>query len=441
MSRDADVIVVGAGVAGLAAAKELSRLGLTSVVIEGSHRICGRACAEEIAPEIWFDLGCAWLVGGEANPFTHIAEAMGIALVKDKRAEFGLGKHRFHRNGSALSPEDRRACVAYYNTCNEAIERAAHEGRDVAISEVIDTQNPFAPPFMGAVANAWGLDVDMLSTVDYATPGGDIEYRVVRGLGNLTAAWAADVIVQLDTPARRIDWTGKDIRVTTPNGHLTARTVLITVSTGILASDEIRFVPDLPNWKQEAITSLPMGTENKIGLHFDHDIFGPDGRAYYTIWKDGEVAAKVDADVVGLDTAVVLVGGRFAVGLESEGPEALTEFAVDRVADIFGNDIRKHVSRAIPTAWNTNPWTRGSWACALPGQAHQRAELARPVDGRLFFAGEATIYGAQGTCDGAHDSGIRAAREIAACLRPGQDIGPQDVSVARKTEKENSQTG
>ncbi|MCZ6488270.1 MAG: FAD-dependent oxidoreductase, partial [Gammaproteobacteria bacterium] len=89
------------------------------------------------------------------------------------------------------------------------------------------------------------------------------------------------------------------------------------------------------------------------------------------------------------------------------------DFVVDRIADIFGHDIRKHVNRSIVTAWSTEPWTRGSWACALPGQAYQRANLQRPVDERLFFAGEATVYGGQGTCHGAYQSGIRAAKDIA----------------------------
>jgi monoamine oxidase len=116
---------------------------------------------------------------------------------------------------------------------------------------------------------------------------------------------------------------------------------------------------------------------------------------------------------MGLNTAAVFVGGRHGIWLEKQGQQACHDFAVDRIADIFGHDIRKHVNRSIVTAWSTEPWTRGSWACALPGQAHQRANLQRPVDERLFFAGEATLYGAQGTCHGAYQSGIQTAKEIA----------------------------
>jgi monoamine oxidase len=420
MSREPDIIVVGAGVAGLSAARELSRLGLVCTVIEGSHRIGGRAYSEEIAPGVWFDLGCAWLVGGAANPFAAIADTLDIALCKDKSDRFKLEKHRFHRNGEHLNPYQLAACLRYYDDSFRAIMDAARQDQDIAISDVVDMDNEFAPPFLGSIASGWGLDIDQLSTVDFASATGELGYQAYRGYGNLVAAWGADVAVSLNTCAERIVWTGQGVRVETPKGPITGRAALITVSTGVLASGEIKFAPGLPDWKMEAINHLPMGTENKIGLHFDTDIFGPEGRGFYTTWNADDAAAKVDASVMGLNTAAVFVGGRHAIWLEKQGQQALKDFAVNRVADIFGNDTRKHLDRAIATAWSTEPWARGSWACARPGQAHQRANLARPVDERLFFAGEATLYGGQGTCHGAYESGIRAAREVAEHVNHGK---------------------
>ena len=93
MPSESDVIVIGAGAAGLSAAKELTRLGLSYTVVEGSHRIGGRAYSEEIAPGVWFDLGCAWLVGGAVNPFVAIADELGITLSKDKSHLFELENH------------------------------------------------------------------------------------------------------------------------------------------------------------------------------------------------------------------------------------------------------------------------------------------------------------------------------------------------------------
>ena len=419
MPSESDVIIIGAGAAGLSAAKELTRLGLTYTVVEGSHRIGGRAYAEEIAPGVWFDLGCAWLVGGATNPFVAIADELGITLSKDKSDLFKEENHRFQRNGEPLNEDQRAACLRYYDDSYKAITAAAKQGQDVAISDVVDLDHEFATPLLSGVASSWGLDIDLVSTADFASATGELGFQVLHGYGNLVAAWGADVAVSLNTRVERIDWSGRGVTVETPKEAITGHTALSTVSTGILASGDILFTPGLPDWKTEAINGLPMGTENKMGVYFDTDVFGADGRGHYSTRNDDGNAAKVDASVTGLNTAAVFVGGRHGVWLEKQGQQACHDFAVDRIADIFGHDIRKHVNRSIVTAWNTEPWTRGSWACALPGQAHQRANLERSVDERLFFAGEATVYGGQGTCHGAYLSGIRAAREIATQLNVG----------------------
>jgi monoamine oxidase len=156
-----------------------------------------------------------------------------------------------------------------------------------------------------------------------------------------------------------------------------------------------------------------MGTENKMGVAFDTEVFGPEGRGHYTVWNDDGVMAKIDASAMDLNAAAVFVGGRHGIWLEKQGSQACHEFAIDRVAEVFGNGIRKHVIRSITTAWSTDPRTRGSWAYAMPGQACQREKLARPIEDSLFFSGEATSLGGQGTCHGNYLPGIRAARELA----------------------------
>jgi len=110
------------------------------------------------------------------------------------------------------------------------------------------------------------------------------------------------------------------------------------------------------------------------------------------------------------------MGGRFSTWMERQGQQACREYAVDRIADIFGNDIRQSVGRSIVTAWATDPWTLGSYASALPGQYHQREALPRAIDNKLFFAGEATAR-SNGTCNGAYWSGVRAALEVAEVLK------------------------
>jgi monoamine oxidase len=417
MTQEHDVVVIGAGSAGLSAAKELARLGISATVIEGSHRIGGRAYSEELLPGVWFDLGCAWLTDGDANPFAAIADSLGIALGQTTWDAYNKPeRHRFVRNGACLAAEVHAACGGYYRECYAAIQAACRNGADAAIGDVIDMDSPWAPPFLESIATGWGVDVDGVSCADNASSSGALGYPVPHGYGNLVAAWGADVPVTLNARAERINWSGTGVAVETPKGTVRARLALLTVSTGMLASGEIAFSPGLPDWKLEALAGLPMGTENKMGIAFDKDVFGPDGRGHHTVWSDGGPSSKVDVNGMGFDSVSVFTGGRHAIWLEKQGPQACRDFAVDAIAQIFGNDIRRHVARAITTAWNSEPWTRGSWACALPGQAHQRTQLARAIDDHLFFAGEATEIGGQGTCDGAYRSGLRAAREIAGRL-------------------------
>lgn len=413
MSSEVDVIIIGAGASGLSAAKELASLGLTYLVIEGSHRIGGRAYSEEIAPGIWFDLGCSYLHQGETNPFVSIADALGVILGKDKGDIFEDRKIRLFNSGIPLDADQRKAYFNYQSECYKAIHAAAVGGEDVAVADLIDLESEYALSFMRHMAALCTLDIDQISSVDLASFGEGSDIPVLNGYGNLVAAWGADIPVSLNTRVNRIDWSGEGVSVETSKGKLRGLAVLSTVSTGILASGDIEFLPKLPDWKMEAVLGLPTGTENKICVHFKQDVFGAEARGFYNTWNDDGVAGGFEASVMGQNTAIVFTGGRHAIWLEKQGQQAGEDYAVDRIAEVFGNDIRKHVNRSIVTAWTTEPWTRGSYSCALPGQAQQRSELARTLDEKVFFAGEATTIGNQACCHGAFLSGIRAAQEIA----------------------------
>lgn len=416
---EADVVIVGAGSAGLSAAKELAKRGLSHVVVEGSHRIGGRAYSEEIAPGVWFDLGCSYLHHGATNPFGPIADKLRVSLNRERADLFS--HIRFHRNGIQLEGEKAARFAQYDDDCENAIAASIARGEDRAIAELVDMENEFAPPYANLMAAINSLDIDETSAADYAgfrddDPASKQDIPVPGGYGNLVKAWGADVDVSLNCRVDRIDWSGPGVAVETVKGTICGRAALVTVSTGILAANNIMFDPVLPDWKIEAYLGLPTGTVNKVGLHFDKDVFGPDGLGFHTTWSDAGDDAMFEASVNGDNTAIVFTGGRHGSWLEKQGQLAGQDFALDRVADIFGNDIRKQVTRSIATAWATEPWTLGSYSCARPGQAHQRQVLAKPIDERLFFAGEATIAGAHATCHGAYLSGIRAAEEIAKSL-------------------------
>lgn len=418
MSTQTDVIIIGAGAAGLAAAKALAKHGISFVVVEASHRIGGRAYSEAIGPDTWFDLGCAYMETGpnfencieETNPFIKFAIERNAVI-----REYRHGRHYIY-NGRPLTEEEEAARQQFYSDCKDAIKTSVDRGDDRPISELIDLANPYATPYMDMMAVTVPRDLDEASPADFLHRVWELKnFNALNGYGNLVAQWGSDVQVTLNSKVERVAWSGKDVVVNTIKGSIRARCIISTVSNGVLAAQQIQFEPRLPDWKMEAVFGVPMGSENKIGVHFTRDIFPPEASGYYQVWSDDAQGAYVDVNLVSNNVVTVFIGGRFSAWMEQQGPQAAREFALDRIADIFGNDIRQWAGRSIASAWITDPWTFGSYTAALPGQHHQRELLPTAIDDKLFFAGEATAH-TYGSCHGAYWSGVRAARQVAEAL-------------------------
>jgi len=339
-----------------------------------------------------------------------------VVIGKDKGDIFTDDKLGIYNNGTALTPEEREDYISSQNQWYESVYAAAGRGEDKAVADLVDSKSKHAMTCANIMAATYAQDIDQVSSIEVATFDKGPDIPILNGYGNMVAAWAGDIPVSLNTKVERIDYSKKGVSVETSRGTLQARTALSTVSNGILASGEIEFAPALPDWKIEAVLGLPNGTLHKVGVHFDEDVFGPGGRGFHVNCDEDAGAAGFEASVMGQNVAILFIGGRQAIWLEKQGQQASHDYAVSQVAEVFGNDIRQHVTRSIATAWTTDPWTRGSYSCALPGQGNQRVELARPVEDRLFFAGEATTVGDHACCHGAFRSGIRAAREISQTL-------------------------
>jgi monoamine oxidase len=406
-----DLAIVGAGSAGIAAAKTAAALGLDFALVEASHRIGGRAYTEEFAPGIAFDLGCHWMHSASLNPYVAIAD----------RLRFYYRKGTFPRGlwleGRWASEAEYRDYLESWERRDAAIEAAAEAGRDISILEATERDGKWTPllDYWVSIANA--VDPDEVSVMDsYHYKDTDENWPLKQGFGTLVARFGADLPVTLNAAVERIDWGGPDVVLQTKKGALRARRALLTVSTGVLGAGDIRFEPALPEWKQSAIAGLPLGTHNRIGLLFDRDMFGPDCPKGTAILLPGEEPMGFGIRSFGENYAVGYTGGRFAVWLERAGAAAAVDLVKEKLAKVFGSDLPKHVTRHIVTAWHGDPWVKGSYSAALPGQGHQRTELARPVEDRLFFAGEATSIEFHATAHGAYLSGVAAAKAIARSL-------------------------
>jgi monoamine oxidase len=191
---------------------------------------------------------------------------------------------------------------------------------------------------------------------------------------------------------------------------------MVTVSTGVLAASAIEFAPLLPDWKLAAIEGLPLGSHNRVGFEFDRDVFGTEERGGFTAYNDTPESVAFQVLSFGRNHAVGVYGGRFSAWLERAGPEAMASHALENLKGVYGNDIEKHLIKTTTTAWDGDPFVRGAYSCARPGHAGARAKLAETLNGKLFFAGEATSHEFFSTCHGAYITGAARAREVADSL-------------------------
>lgn len=406
-----DVAIIGAGTAGLAAAKALASRGLRFVVLEASHRIGGRAYTEEVAPGVPFDLGAHFLHAASINPMRQIAEEFGFHYRR------GLPPRHIHLGDRWASDEERRERDAFFAGALEAIGDAGRAGRDVSLADITARDSRWTGLF-DYMASIWSSrDSDQISTLDlHRYTDTDEDWPVREGYGALIARWGADVPIELNSAVRTLDWSGRDLRLETARGTVTARSAIVTVSTGVLAADDIRFTPSLPDWKRAAVHGVPLGVHNRICLPLERNPFGEDTPELFTALAEEDVPMAFWIRPFGYDYVVAITGGRFAAWLEHAGVEASADYALQRLKGVFGNDVVRHIGRPIVTAWGGDPWTRGAYSVAEPGQADRRAALARPLDDRVYFAGEATSRTFFSTVHGAYRSGCETAAAVADAL-------------------------
>jgi len=407
---DVDLIIVGAGAAGLAAAKTAQANGLTFHLIEASHRIGGRAYTEAMAPGMPMDLGCHWMHSGSLNPFPKIADRLGFNYRRDGawRMNGFMGSRRL---SDAEHAEIHRGMAANY----AAIAKAAAQGQDLAVSEVMDLDHPWAALHAYWFSLATSHDPDEIATIDVdAYNDTDENWPLREGYGALVAKWGADVPVTLNAAVTHVRWGSKGVVVETAKGNIVGKRLLLTVSTNLLASGRIAFDPPLPDWKLAAAGDVPLGVHNRIGIMLKKNPFGPNAPTSATIMLDGEMPIATQLRPFGYDYVVGVTGGRHGGWLERQGAAASVDYLTERLVAAFGADIRAALStRTIVTAWAGDPWTLGSYSSAKPGASNQRVELSRPIDDILYFAGEACSVDFAGTAHGAYLTAAAAVEAMA----------------------------
>jgi monoamine oxidase len=404
---DPDVIIIGAGAAGLGAARRLAAAGRAVHVIEARNRVGGRAWTAHAPSRLPIELGCAWLHSADENELCALALQAGLTIDKTRPP------WRTQMNDVGFAAADQADFRAALGRLFARLDEAGEAERDQSADRLLDPGSRWNPLLNATSTYINGVELDQLSVLDfwrYRDTG--VNWRIVEGYVGLMAALAAGLDITLDCPVSQIDHSDPRVRVETPRGDLRARAVIITAPTDVLCAGDLRFHPALPD-KIAAAAALPLGLADKLYLKLDGaEEFPKDSHLYGAL--DSVRTGSYHVRPFGRPLIEVYFGGRFARELEAEGESAFASFAIGQLASLLGEGLRNRLHPIAATAWARDPYARGSYSHAMPGHADARAALATPVDGRIFFAGEACMVHDFSTAHGAYRSGVAAADAIIA---------------------------
>jgi monoamine oxidase len=417
LPKDADVVVVGAGAAGIAAARRVLAANRKVVVVEAADRIGGRCWTDNTTFGVPFDRGARWLHAQNTNPLARLARSVAIEVYAASQAQkIRIGR----RNARAAETEDFLATLVRTNRAlgdpNRRADVAALEAMPKDTGEWMKTLEFALGPAMT------GKDLKDVSALDLSRQDQrDAGSFSRQGVGALVEKLAEPVPIALSQPATRIVWGGRELAVETGSGRILTRAVIVTVSTSVLTSGRIKFAPDLPKRQLDAASRLMLGSYDHIALELPNNPLGLQRDDVVIEKSENARTALLLANIGNTSLCTVDVGGSFGRDLSAQGEPAMVAFAVEWLTKLYGNDVKAAVKRSAVTRWNASPYTLGAISAASPGAQGARRILAEPL-GSLFFAGEAAHETLWGTVGGAWETGDRAAE---AALRRIGALAPE----------------
>jgi monoamine oxidase len=424
--READIVVVGAGAAGIAAARRIAAANRKVIVLEAGDRIGGRCVTDAKTFDAPFDRGARWIHNPDSNPLARLARGVGLEL---DPAPLGQKIRIGRRNARAGEVEELLATMV---RANRAIDDAARGRLDMSCATALPKD---LGDWAGTVefllgANATGKDLKDLSAYDKVrAQDRSAALGCRQGLGTLLAKLGDGLPVSLSTPATRIAWSGRDVGVETAAGRIAARAAIVTVSSNVLTAGALKFFPELPRRTLDAASKLSLGSYDHIALALPGNPLGLSRDDVLVEQSKDLRTAFMIANIGGSSLCAIDVAGSFGRDLSAQGEAAMTAFAVEWLTKLFGSDIAKAVKTSVATRWNAQPFVLGAMSAAAPGGQPSRKILTEPL-GPLFLAGEATHETLWGTVDGAWESGERAAD--AALRRIGALKDPEPTAPERQ---------
>jgi monoamine oxidase len=418
LPREADIVVIGAGAAGIAAARRIQAANRKVIVVEAAGQIGGRCLTDTATFEVPFDRGARWLHNPDTNPMIRLARNAGLDV---SATPLGQKIRIGQRNARAGETEEFLAALV---RANRAIDDASRGKADASCASVLpkDLGDWAGTAEFVLGANATGKDLRDVSVMDkIRAQERNAAIGCRQGLGVLVARLGEQIPLALSTPASQISWSGRDVAVETPAGRIAARAAIVTVSSSVLAAGNIKFTPEIPRRQLDAAAKLSLGSYDRIALQLPGNPLGL-GRDDVMIEQSNSTrTALLFANIGGSSLCAIDVAGSFGRDLSGQGEKAMIAFAVEWLTRLFGSEVAAAVRKSSATRWNASPFTLGAMSVALPGGQPSRKILTEPI-GCMFLAGEATHETLWGTVDGAWESGELAAeaalRKIGALSEP-----------------------
>src|ERR1700675_4948583 len=358
LPREADIVVIGAGAAGIAAARRIQAANRRVIVVEATGQIGGRCLTDTATFDVPFDRGARWMHNADTSPMVKLARGAGLEVYP---APPGQKIRVGRRNARAGEIEYFLAALV---RANRAIDDASRGKADVSCASALpkDLGDWAGTAEFMLGANATGKDLKDISAMDKGR-GVDRSAAIIacrQGLGTLVAKLGEQLPLSLSTPASRIAWDRREVTVETPAGKIAARAAVITVSSNVLTAGNIKFTPDLPKRPLDAAAKLSLGSYDHIALALPGNPLGLARDDVLIEQSNSMRTALLLANVGGSSLCSIDVAGSFGRDLAAQGEAAMVAFAVEWLTKLFGSDAARAVKKSSATRWNEVPSVLGA---------------------------------------------------------------------------------
>src|SRR5450830_1313417 len=428
-ASDVDVVIIGAGASGIAAARRVAAAKQRFVVIEAADHVGGRCVTDTRTFGVPFDRGAHWIHQPDVNPLLKPSAPAGIDVYPAPRGQSVRVGPRNARDA------ELEIFLSSLVRSHRAIADAARAKTDVAAAALPRDLGDWQGTIEFILGPyGCGKDLKGVSAMDLARASErDAAAFCRQGYGALLARLAADLPVRLSTPVTRIAWD-RSLEVETAKGRLSPRAIIVTVSTNVLTANKIEFSPALPKRQLDAAAKLSLGSYDHIALDMPGNPLNLQRDDMVFEQSAGTRTAALLANISGSGLHLVEIGAQFGRELAVKGEAAMVDFAGDWLASLFGSNVKRAIKRSHATRWNDEPFVLGAMSAATVGNADARKILMESIGGRVWFAGEAVHETQPGTVAGAWESGTRAAESA---LRKLGALKEPDEKKEKRTPRRN----